>query len=97
MNLLEKLSENRSYTSVAREYCVSVSTVIHFFTGKSTIAQVIDYVTCNGNMGDFTPYKYKCENPIEEEHAPYAELSNAVTKVAIHNELLGVIVLEYLA
>lgn len=55
-------------------------------TGKSTIAQIIDYVTRNGDMGDFTPYKYKHENPIEEEHAPYAELSNAVTKVAIFNE-----------
>lgn len=55
-------------------------------TGKSTIAQVIDYVTRNGDMGDFTPYKYKHENPIEEEHVPHAELSNAVTKVAIFNE-----------
>ena len=55
-------------------------------TGKSTIAQVIDYVICNGDMGDFTPYKYKHENPIEEEHVPHAELSNAVTKVAIFNE-----------
>ena len=55
-------------------------------TGKSTIAQVIDCIATGGDMGDFTPYKYIHESPIEEEHAPYAEISNTVTKVAIFNE-----------
>ena len=31
MDILEKLSDSRSYTSVAREFNISVSTVIRFF------------------------------------------------------------------
>lgn len=55
-------------------------------TGKSTIAQVIDYIASSGDMMDFTPYKYKHEDPLEEGHIPYAEISSAVNKVAIFNE-----------
>lgn len=55
-------------------------------TGKSTIAQVIDCVAHSGDMEAFTPYKYKHEDPISEEHTPCAELSDTVTKVAIFNE-----------
>ena len=55
-------------------------------TGKSTIAQVIDYIVNSKNMGDFTPYKYKHEDPIVEEHAPFAEISTSINQVAIFNE-----------
>lgn len=55
-------------------------------TGKSTIAQVIDYIANNKGLSDFTPYKYLHENPAIEAHAPFAELSISVNKVAIFNE-----------
>ena len=56
MNLLEKLSENRSYTSVAREYCVSVSTVIRFFKNiqyskPRKLPEVIGIDEFKGNSG----------------------------------------------
>lgn len=55
-------------------------------TGKSTIAQVINCIASGGNLNDFTPYKYKHENPMIDEHKPYAEISTTVNNVAIFNE-----------
>lgn len=55
-------------------------------TGKSTIAQVINCIASGGNLNDFTPYKYKHENQIIDEHKPYAEISTTVNSVAIFNE-----------
>lgn len=55
-------------------------------TGKSTIAQIIDYIANNKELNDFTPYKHLHESPIVEDHAPFAELSDPVNKVAIFNE-----------
>lgn len=55
-------------------------------TGKSTIAQVIDYVSNGRDMSIFTPYKYRHENPLSEEHLPTASISQPVGNVAIFNE-----------
>lgn len=55
-------------------------------TGKSTIAQVIDYIANNKDLSDFIPYKYLQEDPITDNHAPFAELSTPINKVAIFNE-----------
>lgn len=87
MNIIIRNCKNIDYGTVTiEEGKLNIKYAING-TGKSTIAQVIDCVASDGDIGDFIPYKYKHENPIEEEHAPYAELSDTVTKVAIFNEV----------
>lgn len=56
MVLLEKLSENRSYTAVAKEFNVSVSTVIRFFKNiqyskPTNLPEVIGIDEFKGNSG----------------------------------------------
>ena len=56
MGLLEKLSDNRSYTDVAREFHISVSTVIRFFKNiqyskPTKLPEVIGIDEFKGNSG----------------------------------------------
>ena len=56
MGLLEKLSDSRSYTSVAHEFCISTSTVIRFFKNVQyskpmKLPEVIGIDEFKGNSG----------------------------------------------
>ena len=56
MELLDKLSDNRSYTTVAKEFNVSVSTVIRFFkniqySNPTKLPEVIGIDEFKGNSG----------------------------------------------
>lgn len=55
-------------------------------TGKSTIAQAIDFQINNRNKNVLIPYKYLSESPLSEEHSPSATFDNPVSKIAIFNE-----------
>ncbi len=55
-------------------------------TGKSTIAQAIDFQINNINQNVLIPYKYLTENPLSKAHTPSITFTNPVTKIALFNE-----------
>ncbi len=55
-------------------------------TGKSSIAQAIDYKVNNKNLTDLLPYKYTNESPLTENHTPEISISDPINSVSIFNE-----------